>query len=293
MAPYRKIHCQIWNDAKFRTMSDDGQLSFLFVLTHPHMTSIGAMRATVEGLASERGWLPGRLRKAFGEAVSKGMLKHDNDACFVVAPNFVKWNKPESPNVVKSWVAGFDTLPECRLKWELLQRLTEFTETLSVGFRKAFREAFAEALAKGMPNQEQEQELEQQQEQELELEKLSSSPDGDGVGDSMKAQFEVWWKAYPKRVGKAKAFTAWKKAREATASHDEPAAFLLERATTFAASPAGQAGQFTPHPTTSLNEGRYDDDENDWNKPRETGNGRQNANLGPGQITQADLDAGW
>lgn len=47
MARYRKIDSRIWNDAKFRELSDNGKLVFLMLLTHPSMTSLGAMRATV------------------------------------------------------------------------------------------------------------------------------------------------------------------------------------------------------------------------------------------------------
>jgi hypothetical protein len=74
MARYRKVSVQIWNDALFRTFTDDGKLAFLFVLTHPQMTSLGAMRATVAGLAAELGWKPQRLREAFAKAYLKTML---------------------------------------------------------------------------------------------------------------------------------------------------------------------------------------------------------------------------
>ncbi len=114
MAQYRKIDTRIWNDRKFSSFSDDGQLVFLFILTHPSMTSLGAMRATVAGLAAEKGWDENRFRKAFAEALTKGLLKADEKACFIAAPNFLKYNRPESPNVIKSWLKAADLLPELR-----------------------------------------------------------------------------------------------------------------------------------------------------------------------------------
>jgi hypothetical protein len=42
MGRYRKIDTRIWNDAKFRELSERGQLEFLFGLTHPNMTMLGA-----------------------------------------------------------------------------------------------------------------------------------------------------------------------------------------------------------------------------------------------------------
>ena len=74
MGRYRKIDPRIWNDEKFRSLSDRGKLAFFFVLTHPHMTPIGAMRASIPGMAAEIGWPEKAFREAFREALSKGML---------------------------------------------------------------------------------------------------------------------------------------------------------------------------------------------------------------------------
>lgn len=168
MAKYRKIDPRIWNDAKFRSLSDNAQLTFLFILTHPHMTPLGAMRSTMEGLAAEKGWAGKAFREAFTEASRQGLLIADEKACFVGVPNFLKYNQPESPNVVKSWIGSVDSIPECHAKNELLSRVSQYLDGLSEGFPKAFKEAFPKALAHPSLNQEQEQEQEPEQEQEQE-----------------------------------------------------------------------------------------------------------------------------
>ncbi len=147
---YRKIDPKIWNDEKFRILSDRGKLAFLFLLTHPHMTPLGAMRATSPGLAAELGWSEKAFREAFQEAFIKDMVKADERACFIWLPKFLKYNPPESPNVVKAWVKSLDDLPECDLKVQCIQRAKAYAEDLP--------KAFGEAFAKTMPNQEQEQE---------------------------------------------------------------------------------------------------------------------------------------
>ena len=150
MAKYRKVDPRIWNDAKFRDLSDNGKLVFFFLLTHPNMTSLGAMRHTIPGLAAELGWDVEVFGKAFAEPFRKGLVKHDEKAAFVWLPNFIKYNPPENPNVVKSWDAALDLLPECDMLSELLSHVKEFLKELPEGFRKPFR--------KGLANQEQEQE---------------------------------------------------------------------------------------------------------------------------------------
>jgi hypothetical protein len=169
VSKYRKVDVKIWNDAKFVSLSERGKLVFLFLMTHPNLTMLGAMRATVPGLAAELGISLEGFAEAFREALAKGMAKVDQHSCLVWLPNFLKYNKPESPNVVKAWPEAFDLLPECALKLQLFEQVKGFAEGMTEGFRKAFREAFGEGLPedfpKTSPNQEQEQEQEQEQKQ--------------------------------------------------------------------------------------------------------------------------------
>lgn len=158
MSRYRKVDPRIWNDAKFASLADRGKLVFLMLLTHPSLTALGAMRGTVEGLAAELKWTPEAFREAFGEVCRLGMAEHDPDAHLIALPSFLKYNTPESPNVVRAWAGSVDLLPECKLKMIVLIRAYHWSTTMSEGFRKAFAEAFGEVCRLAIANQEQEQE---------------------------------------------------------------------------------------------------------------------------------------
>lgn len=147
---YRRVSCQIWLDQKFLGISDDAKLVFLLILTHPNLTSFGAMKASPASLTDELGWLTERLSEAFREVLSEGLAMYDEKARLLVLPNFNKHNKPASPNVVKSWVHGYKELPECPLKDELYHQLKAFSEGLSEGFRVAFGKAFCKEVAKAV-----------------------------------------------------------------------------------------------------------------------------------------------
>jgi hypothetical protein len=165
MAKYRKVDPRIWNDAKFMQLSDNGKLVLFFVLTHPNMTSLGAMRHSIPGMAAEIGWEVEAFREAFREGCSKGIVKHDEKHSFVWLPNFIKYNQPESPNVVKAWLGALDLLPECNMLSELIEHVKAFLK----GFAKGFQESFDKALPKTMPNQEQEQEQKEEGEDPLKV----------------------------------------------------------------------------------------------------------------------------
>lgn len=157
MAKYRKISPKIWNDAKFRTLSDNAKLVFFMLLTHPQTSAIGTLRAFPQGLAPEMGWSEEAFRAAFNEAFHKGMVRSSEKDGLIWLPNFMKHNAPESPNVLKSWAGALDECPECSLKDEIFHSVQGFAQSLSKAFAAAFSQAFCPAL----PNQEQEQEQEE------------------------------------------------------------------------------------------------------------------------------------
>ncbi|MDM8008613.1 MAG: helix-turn-helix domain-containing protein [Phycisphaerae bacterium] len=95
-------------------------------------------------------------------------------------------------------------------------------------------------------------------------------------------EVEAIYAAYPRKVGRPKALEGIAKAIERIRAkgNPDPAAWLLGRTKLFASSPAGDAGRFTPHPTTWFNQERYDDDEQEWHRNGE----RSGTSGGPARI---------
>ncbi|SIO26020.1 hypothetical protein [Halodesulfovibrio marinisediminis] len=149
---YRKISVCIWNDAKFLALSHEAKLVLFFMLTHPDLTQLGALRATVPGLACELGMELDAFGKAFEQVLQQGIVEYDGKLLFWF-PNFLKHNLPESPNVVKSWHYGYCKLPESPLRTEILLGVRALVATLTQGFQEAFTGTFAEELAGALPNQ--------------------------------------------------------------------------------------------------------------------------------------------
>jgi hypothetical protein len=89
------------------------------------------------------------------------MVRHDEQAALIWLPNFLKYNAPENPNVVRSWQASLALLPECRLKDALVHACRCLVERLPKGFAEGLPKPFR----KGMANQEQEPDPEPEQEQ--------------------------------------------------------------------------------------------------------------------------------
>ena len=87
----------------------------------------------------------------------------------------------------------------------------------------------------------------------------------DADSEQVKLAIQQLYAAYPRKVGKQAALKAIRAAL-ARITREDAANWMLGRVQKFAASPAGQAGEYTPHPSTWFNQGRYDDDDSEWSK---------------------------
>ena len=87
-------------------------------------------------------------------------------------------------------------------------------------------------------------------------------PPGEGVSDGpglkYTAEFEAWWAAYPRKTGKVAAFEAYKRAKKKIGPGAPER--LAKAVQSLAKAMAGKEERFIPHPTTWLNQGRWDDE---------------------------------
>lgn len=175
MARYRKVEVKTWSDTRFRGLTPVppcGQGLWLWFLTGTRTTNVpGVVIGSDAVMAAELGWPLKAFLQAFAEVFDKGMAKADWKAGVVWLPNASRphenRNKPESPNVIRSWRDTWDEVPECDLKLEIWRQLKDFTEAFGEGFGQAFVEACREPFRKPLANQEQEQEQEQKQEKDI------------------------------------------------------------------------------------------------------------------------------
>lgn len=241
MSRYRKVDPRIWNDEKFRKLNNHGKLLFFMLLTHPNMTALGAMRATPAGLAEELGWEAEAFRKAFADVLSKAMAEHDAEACLIALPNFIRYNQPESPNVIKAWVGALDLLPECQLKRHVLQRAQAIVSEMTEGFSKAFGEAFAQAMP--YPKQKPKQKPK----------KKNPPPPSDEGG-----AFDAFWSAWPthkRKVAEVQCRRKWKAKGCQSVADAVMAALEVAKASK---DWTKDDGEFIPAPLTWLNQARWE-----------------------------------
>jgi hypothetical protein len=165
MARFRKVDPRIWNDAKFASLSGEAKLMFLYLLTSPSMTVLGALPMRASAVAEELGLDSERYGKRYQELYQRGMVEYDSRGLFWVR-NYMKYNGPDNPKVVISWSSALDLLPECPLLYKVLESARNHCVSRGKGFPKAFTDTLGNCLKYGMPygmpNKEKEKEKEKE-----------------------------------------------------------------------------------------------------------------------------------
>ncbi len=177
MATWRPVDNRVWSDRKFLSLSEDGRVLWLFLLTTTFAKSIpGVIVAGEAALAEELGWKVERYRKGFGELVEK-RLAVSRDGRLIWLRNGLKYQRIAGPNSIKGMSKIWDNIPDCALKHELWQALKVACKSWDRLFAKGFPEPIVDTFANGSI-QEQEQDQDQEQDQEQEIEESASPSAG-------------------------------------------------------------------------------------------------------------------
>lgn len=143
---------QLWNQTRFRSLSDRAKLAYFFVASHPHWTSLGALRATLPGLTAELGWKFRVGLAAFTELLQLGLLRYCDHAPLVWIRDFLLVNRPENVATLVAWRDVYQSLPECELRRHVADRVVELAASWGPEFQQALPAEFVSPpLAEPVP----------------------------------------------------------------------------------------------------------------------------------------------
>ena len=219
-------------------MSEDARSLAMYLITSPHSTIAGAFRLPDGYVCEDMQWTQEWVCEGFKELLAKGYAYRCETTKWVWICKHFEWNQPENPNQRKAAAKVAESIPaECVWKLDFMRVCGDFLT--SDGDGKANP---SETVIEPFPNQKQKQKQKQD---------IPSSPIGADL-------FGEFWKAYPKKVGKDAARKAFAKRKPSKALCADMVAAIAEQSQTDAWQKNG--GQFIPHPSTWLNEGRWQDE---------------------------------
>lgn len=246
MRDYGKVHTTFWSSSTMRKLSEDGRMLALYLLTSPHSTIAGVYRLPDGYVCEDLQWSSERVAKGFAELLANGFANRCETTKWVWICKHLDWNQPENPNQRKSALKVALAIPdECEWKQDFMRVCGPL-----LGADDQENVNPSGTVAKGLANQKQKQKQEQKQDKQ----KSVRDPAG---AQALEDLFNRFWEAYPRKVGKDAARSAFAKRKP-----DE--AMLTRMVTAIEAQKRTEqwqrdGGQYIPHPSTWLNQGRFDD----------------------------------
>lgn len=245
MRDYGVVSPRFWIGSTGKTLRGNApaQVLALYLMTSPHANMIGVFHCPLIYMAHETGLSMEGASKALQSLIEAKFCTYEESsetvfvhrmAAFQIGDQLSEQDK-RCKGVEREW----NNIPSAQLR-------QAFFAIYSGAFhlpKQAKKTRGTEAPSKALRSQEQEQDQEQDQE-------TPPAPQGE--------RFERFWSAYPKKVGKDAARRWWGKRKPDDAMLAAMLAAIAVQAKS--AQWAKDGGQYIPHPTTWLNEGRWQDD---------------------------------
>lgn len=162
MRDYGKVHTSFWSSSTVGSMSEDGRMLALYLLTSPHSNITGVFRLPDGYAMEDLNWVPERVAKGFAELFRKGFANRCETTKWVWISKHLEWNQPENPNQRKAAKKIALSIPgECGWKLDFMRVWGE-----SLGISPDEFGNPSGTVPEPFLNQEQEQKQEQKQEQD-------------------------------------------------------------------------------------------------------------------------------
>jgi len=110
MRDYGKVYTAFWISEDARSLSEDGRMLALYLMTCQHGNMLGTFRLTNAYAADDLQWESERVSKGFVELLSRGFVYRCDRTFWVFIRQFLKWNQFENPNVAIAAGKMFDCL---------------------------------------------------------------------------------------------------------------------------------------------------------------------------------------
>ncbi len=154
MREYGKVYSTFWSSSTTQSLSDDGRLLALYLMTCSHSTIAGVFRLPDGYVAEDLGWSSERVHQGFAELFAKGFANRCPTTKWVWVVKHLEWNKPENPNQRKSAAKIAQSVPqECGWKLDFMRVCGE-----SLGLDQPEKINPSGTVVEPFLNQEQEQE---------------------------------------------------------------------------------------------------------------------------------------
>jgi hypothetical protein len=224
MAIFRKVHTSFWSDPFIQDLDNDHKLFYMYLLTNEKTKQCGIYEISKKQIAFELGYSIDRVSKLLAYFIKTGKILYSEDTKEVALKNWMKYNGSTSPKVVSCIESEL-----CNVKDRVLIEYVKGIYTAS--------------------QEEEEEEKEEEEEQKQEKDILI-----DGRIYKKNELFDLCWKSYLRKEGKAEAKKAWEKLTI------EDILLIRKHLPLYKKENSAKEKRYIPHFSTYLNKRRFEDE---------------------------------
>ena len=118
---YQRVAETFWSVVKLRRWPDDAIIMFLYILTSKHRTLEGFYLLPIAYIATDLDWTARRTQKTINILVKYNVIAYDAGTDVVLIKNALKYQTPDSSNVVTGLIARVKRLPGTILMKEFIE----------------------------------------------------------------------------------------------------------------------------------------------------------------------------
>lgn len=112
MRDYGRVHSTFWSSKTIASLSDDGKMLALYLMTCSHNTIAGVFRLPDGYVSEDIKWEQTRVAKGFAELLQKGFANRCETTKWVWIIKHLDWNPPENPNQRKAAAKCAQSIPD-------------------------------------------------------------------------------------------------------------------------------------------------------------------------------------
>lgn len=240
MAIYRQIHISFWEDTKVTDdFTAEDKYFMLYLLTNTKTNLLGCYEISPKQIAYDMGYSVDAVR-ALLERFEKThkIIYYENSTKEILIRNWSKYNWNESPKLAKALTSGLDSIKTSRFK-EILSNIIQnipYAYPIDTVSKKEEKKIYPIDTTVTVT--------------------VSDTVSDTGTNNTISSNFDTFWLEYPRKESKAKTKQWFDKNKP----NDDLMIKILESLKKAKATKQWQDKNYIPHPTTWLNQRRWEDE---------------------------------
>lgn len=129
MRDFCKVNPSLWTSKRFRSLAEEGQRFYLYVLTSPQSNSAGCYRLNNSYACADLAWEKSKFDTVCHTVCESGLLQYDKGEEIIYIDKWFSFNAPANPKHCLKIITELAQIPHVPLRDQAAESLLQFLQT--------------------------------------------------------------------------------------------------------------------------------------------------------------------